>query len=53
MILLINNTEAAGLTRYIQQLELCYRDITQCISKVTYKAIKRCFIYCSSRKRHD
>ena len=27
MVLLIKNTEAAGLTGYIQQLELCYRDI--------------------------
>ena len=27
MILLIKNTEAAGLTGYIQQLELCCRDI--------------------------
>ena len=27
MILLKTNTEAAGLTGYIQQLELCYRDI--------------------------
>ena len=27
MILFKTNTEAAGLTGYIQQVELCYRDI--------------------------
>ena len=27
MILIKTNTEAAGLTGYIQQLKLCYRDI--------------------------
>ena len=38
MILLIKNIEAAGLTGYIQQLELCYRDIAS-LPKIPMSAV--------------